>query len=86
MSKDKKIKYDYSNPESQKLFEEFSILLTDINEVMIERERHILHLEEEIEKNTRIRNMIKLIINKLVLFIPIRISERYKRFIGKFRH
>jgi hypothetical protein len=42
--KEKNIKYDYSNPESQKLFEEFTVLLADVTRHMEDRGEYIPYI------------------------------------------
>lgn len=75
------IKYDYSNPESQKLFEEFTILLTEITRHVDHRQnqdQRIIELENELERVTRVRHMVKMIIKKIVLMI-----QRYIMYFPK---
>ncbi len=73
MLKDKKIKYDYSNPESQKLFEEFTILLADITKYIEEKEKRVLYLESELARLTRIRYMAREIVRKLLNTVKTRL-------------
>ena len=85
-SKIKKERYDFSNPESQKLFSEFTILLADITRYVEKKEQHIVYLEKELGKEMRIRDMVKIIIRKLsktcyrfISYIPRKIVEIIKK-------
>lgn len=49
----KRIKYHYDNPESQKLFEEFSILLADITKYIENKDIQIVSKGEEMQKVQR---------------------------------
>lgn len=57
--KNNNIKYDFSNPESQKLFEEFTLLLADITKYLESREMYIQNLEYKLSKKTPIRHLLK---------------------------
>lgn len=57
-----KIKYDYSSPESQKLFEEFTLLLVDITKYVEERDIYINDLEYKLSKQSPIKYFIKRVI------------------------
>lgn len=67
------VRYNYSNPESQKLFGEFTLLLADITKYVEKEERQIISLEEEVKllneqliQRSRIRYMLKSIFLKLL--------------------
>ena len=77
----KQIKYDFSNAESQKLFEEFTLLLAEITKYVEERDQRIVYLEEELTKVTRVRYMIKEILRKLFYFIYRVISYIPRKFL-----
>ena len=77
----KQIKYDFSNAESQKLFEEFTILLAEITKYVEERDQRIVYLEEELTKVTRVRYMTKEILRKLFYFIYRVISYIPRKFL-----
>lgn len=78
MKRSRKIsKYDFSNPESQKLFEEFTILLADITKYIKKKEERVIYLENELTRVTRIRYMFWGILNKLLNTIKI-ISLSFK--------
>jgi methionyl-tRNA synthetase len=66
IKKEKSERYDFSNKESQRLFEEFTLLLADITKYIEEREQRILYLEEELGRATRIRYMLKELVRKLI--------------------
>ena len=61
-----KEKFDFSNKESQKLFEEFTLLLADITEYVEEREQRITYLEQELGRVTRIRFMLNELVRKFI--------------------
>jgi hypothetical protein len=60
-----KEKYNYSNKESQKLFEEFTILLGKITLDAEERGKKILYLENELAKYSSLKYMLKMIFAKI---------------------
>lgn len=64
MPKEKKIKYDYSNPESQKLFEEFTVLLGEITGYIEEVESSKLELEKRLGESTKLKYILKRIVCK----------------------
>lgn len=89
----KQIKYDFSNAESQKLFEEFTILLAEITKYVEERDQRIVYLEEELTKVTRVRYMIKEILRKLfylmyriISYIPRKLLDIIKRIKNKLEN
>lgn len=80
------VKYDYSNPKSQKLFEEFMLLITEITRYVEDRDKRIDNLNRELIEATRIRYMVKIIIRKLsktllrvVSFLPRKVLTLLKR-------
>ncbi len=89
----KQIKYDFSNAESQKLFEEFTLLLAEITKYVEERDQRIVYLEEELTKVTRVRYMIKEILRKLfylmyriISYIPRKLLDIIKRIKNKLEN
>lgn len=89
----KQIKYDFSNAESQKLFEEFTILLAEITKYVEERDQRIVYLEKELTKVTRVRYMIKEILRKLfylmyriISYIPRKLLDIIKRIKNKLEN
>jgi len=89
----KQIKYDFSNAESQKLFEEFTILLAEITKYVEERDQRIVYLEEELTKVTRVRYMTKEILRKLfylmyriISYIPRKLLDIIKRIKNKLEN
>lgn len=50
LKKEKNKKYDFSNAESQKLFEEFTLLLTDITKYVESQDNRIIFREEELKQ------------------------------------
>ena len=46
----KQIKYDFSNPESQKLFEEFTVILADITKYVENQDEEKISIEEKCVK------------------------------------
>lgn len=74
--KNKCREYDYSTPEAQKLLSEFTITLANITEYiegkelyLLELEKQIKSLNEEILYKSRIRYMVKSIITKIIRYI-----------------
>ena len=60
MKKAKKIKYDYSNPESQKLFEKFTVLLSDVTRHMEDRREYIQYIPPKLFNFAkRLKNKLK---------------------------
>lgn len=89
----KQIKYDFSNAESQKLFEEFTLLLAEITKYVEERDQRIVYLEEELTKVTRVRYMTKEILRKLfylmyriISYIPRKLLDIIKRIKNKLEN
>ena len=89
----KQIKYDFSNAESQKLFEEFTILLAEITKYVEERDQRIVYLEKELTKVTRVRYMTKEILRKLfylmyriISYIPRKLLDIIKRIKNKLEN
>lgn len=85
-SERKKKKYNFSSPESQKLFEEFSVLLAEVTTYLESREERILALEEELSQVTRIRYMIRIILKKIwklfykiIIFIPQKLKNTFHK-------
>lgn len=54
------IKYNYSNKESQKLFEEFTILLGQITSNIEARGQRIVYLENELGKYSSLKYLLKM--------------------------
>jgi methionyl-tRNA synthetase len=93
LEKEKSERYDFSNKESQRLFEEFTLLLSEITEYIEEREQKILYLEEELERVTRIRYMLKELVRKLVrmtykivTYVPKKILKLLKESKDKLKN
>lgn len=58
-------KYNYSNKESQKLFEEFTILLGQITSNVEERGQRIAYLENELAKYSSLKYLLKMSLAKI---------------------
>jgi NAD+--asparagine ADP-ribosyltransferase len=84
-SRSKNEDLDFSNKESQKLFEEYTLFLADITEYIESREKRIGELEKEIKEKTRIRNMVKLIFEKLFKYIKKKIKKFINFFLSLFK-
>ena len=63
--KEDRIKYDFNNKESQKLFEEFTSLLSQITKYVEGREQQIVLLEEELLRKNSSRAMLKEVVRRL---------------------
>ena len=77
MTTEKNKSLDCSNRESQKLFEEFSLLLADILEYVDSREEYIRKLENQ--KTMKIKDMIVEIFKRIYKKTKRTISRIFKR-------
>jgi len=95
-----KIKYDFSNPESQRLFEEFTVLLAEItkyvesqDEEIISRRKRLMPIQNEqkellkrLEMVTSGRYMVKAIFKKVINRLSKILSYIPKKLFNKFKH
>lgn len=79
-------KYKFDSIESQKLFEEFTILLEEITEYVDEKERYIRQLENgSTKRDMRIREMVSEITRRLMQTLWRLISFLPKKLVGLLR-
>lgn len=95
-----KIKYDFSNPESQKLFGEFTVLLAEItkyvesqDEEVISTRKELMRVQNEqkkllerLELVTSGRYMVKAIFKKTTNCFFRILSYIPRKLINKFKH
>lgn len=79
-------KYKFDSIESQKLFEEFTLLLEEITEYVDEKERYIRQLENgSTKRDMRIREMVSEITRRLMQTLWRLISFLPKKLVGLLR-
>jgi hypothetical protein len=72
MSKEKKIKYDYSNPESQEIFAQTVVLLSEIVKY---REKEFSQDVNHFQ-NYRSRDLIREIVSRLKMFFVKKVLKK----------